>query len=93
MISPSLTIPPTLTTVEPYEGGVVNCIIIAEWVGPWKSQNGTTKDGKPVEAVLEGGLGDRLDRIDVMGEVPAFVKNIVAAAAGTKPYIYQVGVP
>jgi hypothetical protein len=51
---------------------------------------GATKDGKPVEAVVEGGLEERLDRIDVMAEVPGFVKNIVAAAAGTKPYIYQV---
>ncbi|KAM7201642.1 survival factor 1 [Rhypophila sp. PSN 637] len=51
--------------------------------------NGTTKDGKPVEAVLEGGLEERLDRIDVMAEVPGFVKSLVAAAAGTKPYIYQ----
>lgn len=51
---------------------------------------GTTKDGKPVEAVIEGALEDRLDRIDVMAEVPGFVKKIVAGAAGTKPYIYQV---
>jgi len=50
---------------------------------------GKTKDGKAVEAVLEGPLDTRMDRIDVMEEVPGFVKNIVAAAAGTKPYIYQ----
>ncbi|KAL2177011.1 oxidative stress survival, Svf1-like protein [Thermothelomyces heterothallicus CBS 202.75] len=50
---------------------------------------GMTKDGKPVEAFIEGGLEDRLDRIDVMAEVPGFVKKIVAGAAGTKPYIYQ----
>ncbi|KAL2169186.1 hypothetical protein VTG60DRAFT_6350 [Thermothelomyces hinnuleus] len=50
---------------------------------------GTTKDGKQVEAFIEGGLEDRLDRIDVMAEVPGFVKKIVAGAAGTKPYIYQ----
>lgn len=64
-----------------------------EWLEPtdvkfeWKGQ---TKDGKAVEAVVEGPLGDRVDRIDVMAEVPGFVKNIVSAAAGTKPYIYQV---
>lgn len=52
--------------------------------------SGKTKDGKTVEAVLEGGLEDRLDRIDVMAEVPGFVKTIVANTAGTKPYIYQV---
>lgn len=55
------------------------------------SWTGTTKDGKAVEAVIETALGDRVDRIDVMAEVPGFVKKIVAGAAGTKPYIYQVG--
>ncbi|KAL1596673.1 putative cell survival pathways protein [Paraconiothyrium brasiliense] len=50
---------------------------------------GKTDDGKEVSAHLEGSLGDRLDRIDVMAEVPGFVKAIVATAAGTKPYIYQ----
>jgi len=49
---------------------------------------GKTKDGKAVEALIETRM-DRLDRIDVMAEVPGFVKTIVAAAAGTKPYIYQ----
>jgi hypothetical protein len=53
----------------------------------WK---GTTKDGKAIEAVLEGPLETRLDRIDIMAEVPYFVKKIIANAAGTKPYIYQV---
>lgn len=52
--------------------------------------NGKTKDGKAVNAVLEGPLDARLDRVDVMAEVPGFVKSIVSAAAGTKPYIYQV---
>ena len=43
-----------------------------------------------MEAVIEGPLDQRLDRIDVMAEVPGFVKKIVGAAVGTKPYIYQV---
>ncbi|KAK7423443.1 putative cell survival pathways protein [Neonectria magnoliae] len=51
--------------------------------------SGNTKDGKPVTAVAEGALGERSDRVDVMAEVPGFVKKIVAGAAGTKPYIYQ----
>ncbi|KAJ4301520.1 putative cell survival pathways protein [Kalmusia sp. IMI 367209] len=50
---------------------------------------GKTDDGKEISAHLEGSLGERLDRIDVMAEVPGFVKAIVATAAGTKPYIYQ----
>lgn len=52
--------------------------------------SGKTKEGQDVTASLEGDLGQRLDKVDVMAEVPAFVKQIVAAAAGTKPYIYQV---
>jgi hypothetical protein len=49
---------------------------------------GKTSDGKDANAVLEGPL-QRVDRVDVMGELPKFVKQIVAGAAGTKPYIYQ----
>ncbi|KAK2738988.1 putative cell survival pathways protein [Onygenales sp. PD_40] len=51
--------------------------------------DGKTKDDKPVEGVLEGSLGQRLDRVDVMAEVPGFIKSIVGSVAGTKPYIYQ----
>ena len=50
---------------------------------------GKTEDGKEVTADLGGALGAKLDRVDVMAEVPGFVKAIVASAAGTKPYIYQ----
>jgi hypothetical protein len=52
---------------------------------------GKTEDGKEVSALLEDSLGPRLDRIDIMGEIPAIVKSFVATAAGTKPYIYQFG--
>lgn len=51
---------------------------------------GKSPDGKDVTATLEGGILPRVDRVDVMGELPKFVKQIVAGAAGTKPYIYQV---
>ena len=51
---------------------------------------GKTADGKEVTADLAGSLGTKYDRVDVMAEVPKFVKQIVAGAAGTKPYIYQV---
>lgn len=51
---------------------------------------GTTQDGKPVKAELVGDLPARVDRVDVMGEMPKFIKQIVAGASGTKPYIYQV---
>lgn len=64
-----------------------------EWDAPSEIKYtwaGKSKDGKDVEGVLEGALGERLDRVDVMAEVPAIVKKIVASAAGTRPYVYQV---
>ena len=62
------------------------------WAEPAESKyvwTGTTKDGKPVEASMEVVLEKRQDRIDVMEEVPGFVKKIVSGAVGTKPYIFQ----
>ncbi|KAF2873417.1 oxidative stress survival, Svf1-like protein [Massariosphaeria phaeospora] len=50
---------------------------------------GKTEDGKDVSANIAGSLPPRWDRVDVMAEVPGFVKAIVATAAGTRPYIYQ----
>src|SRR5690606_35644502 len=47
------------------------------------------KDGKSVTASLEY-KGDRRERVDIMGEVPAVVKKIIGGVAGTKPYIYPV---
>jgi Svf1-like protein len=52
--------------------------------------DGKTKDDSSFHAELEGSLGKRLDRIDIMAEVPGFVKAVVGSVAGTRPYIYQV---
>lgn len=41
-------------------------------------------------AEISTALTTRTDRVDVMAEVPGFVKTIIANAAGTRPYIYQV---
>jgi len=50
---------------------------------------GKTAQGDAVEAEIDGPIGPRLDRVDVMGELPGFVKQLASAAAGTRPYIYQ----
>lgn len=42
-----------------------------------------------VIATVNGELEDLIERVDVMAEIPQFVKNIVSGVAGTKPYIYQ----
>ncbi|KAK2825714.1 putative cell survival pathways protein [Arthroderma sp. PD_2] len=51
--------------------------------------SGKTADGKPFEATVEGSLGPRLDRVDVMAEVPGLIKSLVGSVAGTRPYVYQ----
>ncbi|SCU81997.1 LANO_0B04808g1_1 [Lachancea nothofagi CBS 11611] len=43
----------------------------------------------PITASVEGPLTQLVERVDVMKEIPSFVKNIVSGVAGTKPYIYQ----
>ncbi|KAJ8108046.1 hypothetical protein ONZ43_g6545 [Nemania bipapillata] len=64
---------------------------VNDWPEPTEAKfswSGVTKDGKAVEAIIEGPIVKQ-DCVDVMAEVPGFVKTIVANAAGTKPYIYQ----
>lgn len=47
------------------------------------------KDSNGGEALLEGAYGEKLDKVDVMAEVPGFVKQIVGGVSGARPYIYQ----
>ena len=64
-----------------------------EWPEPSAAKfswAGKTKDGKLVKAEMQGKLGTRLDKVDVMAKVPGFIKAIVGGVVGTKPYIYQV---
>jgi hypothetical protein len=66
---------------------------VNDWPEPKSAKfvwDGKTEDDKDVHAELEGSLGKKLDRVDVMAEVPGFVKAIVGSVAGTRPYIYQV---
>ncbi|KAK2763490.1 survival factor 1 [Colletotrichum kahawae] len=65
---------------------------VNEWPEPEEIKftwTGKDKDGKAVDGSIVGALEERLDRVDVLAEVPGFVKKIVAGTAGTKPYIYQ----
>lgn len=45
----------------------------------WK---GINKEGKQIKATLTGKLGERLAKVDVMAEVPSFVKAIVGGVVG-----------
>lgn len=61
----------------------------------WKVPKGITfnfsKDGPGSEtvAVVGGKLKQLVERVDVMAEIPQFVKNIVSGVSGARPYIYQ----
>ncbi|KAI9792644.1 MAG: putative cell survival pathways protein [Piccolia ochrophora] len=55
--------------------------------------SGKTKDGKEVLASVQGPLGERRDKVDIMAEVPSFIKSIVGNVAGTHPFIYQYNTP
>lgn len=49
---------------------------------------GKSSGGQPGVASVSGPI-QRIDLIDIMGELPAIVKSIAQNASGTKPYIYQ----
>lgn len=48
-------------------------------------------DGKDATSIgqVRGPIKQLVERVDVMAEIPQFVKNIVSGVAGAKPYIYQ----
>ena len=47
------------------------------------------KDKDKQVASVSGNLSQLVERVDVMAEIPQFVKNIVSGVAGARPYIYQ----
>lgn len=47
------------------------------------------KDANTYTAHLSGDLSKLVERVDVMAEIPNFVKKVVAGVSGAKPYIYQ----
>lgn len=51
---------------------------------------GQSKDGVEVTAITESDLGNLVERVDVLAEIPAVIKAFIAGIAGTKPFIYQV---
>lgn len=71
------------TTTDPESGWPEPKAVKFTW-------DGKTKDQSSSHAELESVFDKRLDRIDIMSEVPGFIKSFVGSVAGTKPYIYQV---
>lgn len=47
------------------------------------------KPENQVTAVVSGRLDRLVDRVDVMAEIPTFVKRLASGVSGARPYIYQ----
>ncbi|CAI5757791.1 unnamed protein product [Candida verbasci] len=58
------------------------------WPVPKEIEFKYLQDDKQV-GLCKGKLTNLIERVDVMAEIPQFVKNIVSGVAGAKPYIYQ----
>ncbi|VEU22610.1 DEKNAAC103511 [Brettanomyces naardenensis] len=62
------------------------------WLVPRKmkyTMTGVNDDNKETVAVVSADLKKMSERVDVLSEIPQFVKSIVSGVAGTRPYIYQ----
>lgn len=76
-------------THDEFTGYKVPQAIFYRWDGK------TIAEQKPISGELKVQLGEPskieglMDKVDVMEEIPFFVKKLVNYVAGTKPYIYQ----
>ncbi|EEB08533.2 Svf1 family protein Svf1 [Schizosaccharomyces japonicus yFS275] len=61
-----------------------------EYVWSGKDAETFTKD---VKLEVDAELGRRLERIDVLSEIPSWLRGFVHGISGTKPFIYQYNSP
>ncbi|QIW99144.1 hypothetical protein AMS68_004662 [Peltaster fructicola] len=53
---------------------------------------GKSDEGKDVTAEIKADFQEqRLDRIDIMDEIPKFLRGVITGAMGARPFIYQWG--
>lgn len=52
-----------------------------------------SENSNKVETTVHGNLNHLVDRVDVMAEIPAFLKKVAAGVSGAKPFIYQYSNP
>lgn len=60
--------------------------LVYDFEGPKITQS---TDTPACTAHIEGDVGRMVQRVDVMAEIPAFVKKVVVGIAHAKPYVYQ----
>lgn len=52
-------------------------------------QIGAGTDAPTVKVEVRGKLPHRVDRVDVMAQLPSFVKRVASGLSGARPFIYQ----
>ena len=57
------------------------------WSGVEASSSNSSK--RNVKAVIKQDLEERLERVDVLAEIPPWLKKIAHGVSGTRPFIYQ----
>lgn len=64
-----------------------------EWTGVTATEDKDSKKKPIVHAIIEQDLTRRLERVDVLAEIPPWLKKIAHGVSGTKPFIYQYAEP
>jgi hypothetical protein len=63
--------------------------IVFKLTGPKIEAPDEDIETQSVTATISGSLDHLVDRVDVMAEIPSFVKRVVSGVSGARPYIYQ----
>ncbi|ODV89205.1 hypothetical protein CANCADRAFT_32537 [Tortispora caseinolytica NRRL Y-17796] len=76
------------TTLDDFSQWSIPTKLNLHWQGYPTDQ--TEISGEPtVEATINASLDNLIEKVDVMSEIPMFVKKVVSGVAGTRPYIFQ----
>lgn len=80
-------------SLDDFTGYDVPSTVSFHWVGPSvvPGAEGSLSADLSVHVGTPGEEIGLIEKVDVMAEIPSFVKAVVSYVAGTKPYIYQAG--
>jgi len=78
-------------SVDSFTGYSIPSTISFHWVGPSvvSGAEGSLSADLSVQVGEPGKEIGLIEKVDVMAEIPGFVKAVVSYVAGLKPYIYQ----
>jgi hypothetical protein len=78
-------------SLDDFTGYNIPSTISFDWAGPSvvPGVEGNLRAGLSVQVGTPGKEIGLIEKVDVMAEIPGFVKAVVSYVAGAKPYIYQ----